>query len=78
MSHFRWPINRALFFFGLAFILITPFVCANTLAEDSLPALSGRVVDNANLLSPTSLLHYLPYWDTILRPLQIPYSDAGH
>ena len=54
MSHFRWPINRALFFFGLAFILITPFVCANTLAEDSLPALSGRVVDNANLLSPTA------------------------
>lgn len=54
MSHFRWPINRALFFLGLAFIFITPFVCANTLAEDSLPALSGRVVDNANLLSPTA------------------------
>ena len=54
MSHFRWPINRALFFLGLAFIFITPFVCANTLAENSLPALSGRVVDNANLLSPTA------------------------
>lgn len=54
MNHFRWPINRALFFFGLAFIFITPFVCANTLAENSLPALSGRVVDNANLLSPTA------------------------
>ena len=54
MNHFRWPINRALFFLGLAFIFITPFVCANTLAEDSLPALSGRVVDNANLLSPTA------------------------
>lgn len=54
MSHFRWPINRVLFFLGLAFIFITPFVCANTLAEDSLPALSGRVVDNANLLSPTA------------------------
>ena len=52
MNHFRWPINRALFFLGLAFIFITSFVCADTFAEDSLPALSGRVVDNANLLSP--------------------------
>ena len=52
MNHFRWPINRALFFLGLAFIFTTPFVCADTFAEDSLPALSGRVVDNANLLSP--------------------------
>ena len=54
MNHFRWPINRALFFLGLAFIFITSFVCADTFAEDSLPALSGRVVDNANLLSPTA------------------------
>ena len=54
MNHFRWPINRALFFLGLAFIFITSFVCADTFAEDSLPALSGRVVDNADLLSPTA------------------------
>ena len=52
MNHFRWPINRALFFLGLAFIFITSFLCADTFAENSLPALSGRVVDNANLLSP--------------------------
>lgn len=52
MNHFRWPINRTLFFLGLAFIFITSFLCADTFAEDSLPALSGRVVDNADLLSP--------------------------
>ena len=53
MNHFRWPINRALFFLGLAFIFITSFLWADTFAEDSLPALSGRVVDNTDLLSPT-------------------------
>ena len=54
MNHFRWPINRVLFFLGLAFIFITPFVCADTFGEDPLPALSGRIVDNADLLSPTA------------------------
>ena len=53
MNHFRWPINTALFFLGLAFIFIAQFMCVDTFAEDSLPALSGRVVDNTDLLSPT-------------------------
>lgn len=54
MKLFHWPILTRLFIiFGLAIWSITTFNVAT--GKDSFPVLSGRVVDNAHLLSATTL-----------------------
>lgn len=54
MKLFHWPILTRLFIiFGLAIWSITTFNVAT--GKDSFPVLSGRVVDNAHLLSGSTL-----------------------
>lgn len=54
MKFFHWPILTRLFIiFGLAIWSITTFNVAT--GKDSFPVLSGRVVDNAHLLSASTL-----------------------
>lgn len=54
MKLFHWPILTRLFIiFGLAIWSITTFNVAT--GKDSFPVLSGRVVDNAHLLSASTL-----------------------
>lgn len=69
MKFFHWPILTRLFIiFGLAFWSITTFNVAT--GKDSFPVLSGRVVDNAHLLSASTL-------DTMTRELAALERQTG-
>lgn len=69
MKFFHWPILTRLFIiFGLAIWSITTFNVAT--GKDSFPVLSGRVVDNAHLLSASTL-------DTMTRELAALERQTG-